>query len=263
MTKPKQTKILGESTGTGRYNPDLAKQVARQAEIDEQQARLEAKTRKPAEQITSPINPNALAREGYVYVPSLGLYISEKKYFDGKNWQETQERLHKEGRRMPTIPEFIEFLKVIRRNKELPGILAESLTDTMEAEWLDAEFQDTIISGIYVSYYAFDNPKKIVRKKEKLEEYLQENQMQKINLDAWLNDHTKQGLPKPNCQKGDLIFWQPEDDHIARFMINEDKLVLSCAFPPFEDANIGVRYVEHPDNLENQLKNEDPFAPYK
>ena len=255
--------ILGGNTKPTRYNPDLAAQVARQAELEEKRLELEAK-RKPQEaekQIENSKN-NAKQLPGFIYVPSLGLYISEEKYLHGKEWHETQEILHKEGRRMPTIPEFVELLKFIRSPegvvaiRNITDVYQELFTekDPWRAEWLDAHFRDTAVEGMIVNYHTFDDQGKITKKQEKLEEYLKKDLTPGIDLDSWLNDHTKQGLPKPSCKKGNLAYWQPHDIRVARFITDTNRSDLSCYWPTYEsNPSLGVRYVEHPNNIERIL----------
>ena len=208
----------------------------------------------PGQQIITPqtTNPAAEDKKGYVYVPALGLYVSEDKYLHGYRWDQAQQLLHKEGRRMPTIPEFIEFLKYLRSNdgrlivRPAQRILDEiyKVTGNRRSEWLDAKFEEKS-DGMYVFYYVFEDNGRIVQKQEKLEDYLTDDKTPGIDLDFWLASHTKQGLPRVNCPKGKLHYWSPKNGHIAGFVSNPIKAYLSCIGDTDDPSvNLGVRYVE-------------------
>ena len=73
MKDQKQNQILGENTGPGKYNPELAKQIAKQIEQEEKQTRLEEK-RKPknAQPTQLPIvNPTNIPANTYWTIPGV------------------------------------------------------------------------------------------------------------------------------------------------------------------------------------------------
>jgi hypothetical protein len=191
-------------------------------------------------------------KKDYVYVPSLGLYISENRYHDNQTWNKTQEILHKEGRRMPTIPEFIAFLKYLRSPegkttiKNSEKILDEVYTvrEPWRSEWLDANF-GADSRGPIVTYHSFDKNGNIAKNTEALENYLDQDKTPGIDLDSWLNNHTKQGLPKYSCKSGKLYYWSPVSEYVARFYADSDRAGLVCGRnPDSRGAGLGVRYVE-------------------
>ena len=187
---------------------DYFKQIAerRNKRIEAERAEALRKKNEPKQETSKEetqereANPiTAEQRKDYVFVPSLGLYLSENRYLQNKNWNETQEILHKEGKRMPTIPEFVELLKYLRSKdgksqvKNAGKILDEvyKVAGDWRSEWLDAKFEDK--KGMYVSYHTFDSNGKIIQKQEKLENYLAENKTPGIDLESWLDNPTKQG----------------------------------------------------------------------
>ena len=98
---------------------------------------------------------------------------------------------------------------------------------------------------MYVSYHTFDSKGKIVQKSEKLENYLAENKTPGIDLESWLANPTKHGLPKPDCKKGSLYYWNPVNGYVARFNADSVRALLNCNWSPGNcDAGLGVRYVE-------------------
>ena len=190
-------------------------------------------------------------KKDYIYVPALGLYVSENRYLQSKNWNDTQEILHKEGRRMPTIPEFVELLKYLRSNdgkskvKNAQKILDEiyKVAGNWRSEWLDAKFEEK--KGMYVSYHVFDSKGKIIQKQEKLETYLTDDKTPGIDLDSWLASPTKQGLPNSTCPDGQLYYWYPRNGKVARFDAYSGGAILGCIGGATDtDPSLGVRYVE-------------------
>ncbi len=220
---------------------------AERAEALKRKNEVRPETQEPEEQ-TAQMPEEAEPRGDYVYVPSLGLYISEQRNLQGKDWNQTQKILHKEGRRMPTIPEFVEFLKYLRSAQGKKNVKnADKILDEIykvegdwRSEWLDAKFD-----GNKVTYHVFDSKGKIVQREEKLEAYLAEDKTPGIDLESWLANPTKQGLPKPNCKAGNLYYWSPENGRVAWFCADSGRAYLGCdGGPAGADAALGVRYVE-------------------
>ncbi len=181
----------------------------------------------------------------FIYVPSINLYVAKEKTLFGENWNECQEELHSKNQRMPTIPEFKEFLKYTKENH--PDIYKEitEIKSSWRAEWLDANFK---VQGkdLYVNYHIFDSNEKIIQKSEKLDKntLLKDK---KISLNNWLNNSTNQCLPKKSTKSGDLKYWAPIKDNIsvARFGAVVDWSVLGCEGGPFDaNSNLGVRAVK-------------------
>ena len=93
-------------------------------DTDEARRKFEEESKKPKKQRATPKTPFA-DKEGFIYVPSINLYVAKEKSLHRKNWHETHAELHSQNLYMPTIPEFIEFLKHLRsqpNNEEYQSI---------------------------------------------------------------------------------------------------------------------------------------------
>ena len=139
---------------------------------------------------------------------------------------------------MPTIPEFIEFLKYTKDNAQdiYEDITAER--SPWRAEWLDAYFEQRS-DGLYI----LTNNK---TKSEKLgKDTLLNNRKSEIDLKGWLNNPTKQGLPNHHAKEGSLLYWCPEEDgRVARFYAGPDRIDLKCdRYPQYPSSALGVRAV--------------------
>ena len=276
MTEPKQTKILGENTRPTKYNPDLASQVTHQIELDEQQAELEAKTRKqesekPVEQIPTQIDDKAPVKEGFIFIPSINLYLGKERKYPNKDWYSCHISLKENEEKMTTIPQFIEFLKYLRANpkgvkdataNEIDWILNDILKPRhpYRAEWLDAKFEVNDMKEVIFAHYnhevqysnhASSNTMTtrlgvlVPKNSEVLEICLIEDRTPGIDLTEWLNNPTKQGLPKLDIKDGNLGYIPIDlnkDISVARFAASLNKVELYCqAIPSHTNAGLGVR----------------------
>ena len=222
MTNEKQNQILGENTIPTKYNPNLAEQVTRQIEQEEKQALIETKINP----ITNPINYDAPLEEGFVYVPSINRYLGKHTRFKNSDWYHCHRQLQQESLRMPTIPEFIEFVKYLKANpqgvkdatsEEIKLIQEDILKpkDDYIGEWLDARFTLDKNNQDYIGYHHIMKDGLLIPdNKEPLEDCLMQDQ--RIDLDSWLNNHTKQGLPKVNCLAGNLNYNAPMPDTLFK-----------------------------------------------
>jgi len=62
-----------------------------------------------------------------------------------------------------------------------------------------------------------------------------------ISLEHWLNNPTKQGLPQENSGQGDLVYWHPKEDKVAKFIANVGLSGLWCnAHPDSSHSMQGV-----------------------
>ena len=143
-------------------------------------------------------NPIVLPKEdteGFIYVPSINLYVAKERSLLNKNFHETQEELHKNNQKMLNMPEFTEFLKYTKINyKEIYKEITE-VRRPWRAEWIDADFK---VKGeeLFVNYHIFENGK-IVKKEEKLDkDTLIEDKTPGISLEKWLENPNQQGFPK-------------------------------------------------------------------
>ena len=171
---------------------------------------------------------------GFVYVPSIKLYVAKERTLNGKNWYGAHEELHKQGLQMLTIPEFIGFIKYLKKEyqnrKEAKQILDEILTvrNPWRAEWLDASFK-VINEKLHINYnHRTINGELKPGNSEPLEDCLMENKTPGIDLDYWLNNPTKQGLPRKDTPKGKIWYWNPEDKNVAWFYTCYNVVVFEC-----------------------------------
>ena len=270
-----QIHILGENTIQTKYNPDLAKQITQQIELQEEQAELEAKRKKDLKEkreeirqnpITSIKNRGIPIKEGFIYVPSLKSYVGKELKFHGTNWYECHKQLQEVGQSMPILSQFVEFLRYLRANpqgihdassNEIKSILDDILTirDPFRGEWLDAKFR--IENNL--SYIDFNNNitlnNFVPRNSEVLKDCLMESRdaipdeaSPGISLDSWLNNPTKQGLPKKNIETGVLYYSAPSipGNTVATFCTNNWNNTLYTIWRPnMRNLTIGVRPVIH------------------
>lgn len=200
--------------------------------------------------------------EGFEYIPSLKLYISKKKKFYEKTWIEAHEKLQENEERMPTILEFIEFLKYARTN--LPNTYNEitELRNPWRAELLDAGFNVKnnklhIYSNHILNSTDTDEdntkdyfPPVIPKNSEILQEdTLMKNK--KISLEDYiLNNHTSQGLPSLNVKSGKFHYESPgyinspNSWSVSWFGTYNDYSWMACTLNPFHSSEgLGVRAV--------------------
>ena len=190
-------------------------------------------------------SPSAKELEGFIYVPSINLYLSKEVSHKGKSWNECHEILSKEDAFMPTIYHFKEFLKYMRENpngtndasgSEIETILDEILTvrDPWRAEWLDAKFEKRK-DGLYLLTKQ-GSP-------EKLTDYLDKTRNPGIDLDDWLENANSQGLPSSKTKDGKLYYYAPVDGRVARFDADSDGAYLGCddGVPVSRSDSLGVR----------------------
>jgi len=187
---------------------------------------------------------------GFVYIPSIKLYVAKEKTLHGKDWYQTHKELHKQGLQMLTIPEFIEFIKYLKNGyqdrKEAEQILDEILPGRKpwRAEWLDANFK-VINEKLHIDYNnRMINGKLKPLSSELLEDCLMEDKILGINLDYWLKNPTKHGLPRKDTPYGKLCYWCPmkNNNSVITFLVNSGMLGLDCGRDPGDSgSSIGVR----------------------
>ncbi len=216
----------------------------------------------PVQLSSSQLMPNANPQivKGFIYVPSINLYIAKDRILQNKNWYECHKELQANGSSMPTIKEFVEFLKYLKSNpngvqnassQEVSTILDDILTvrEPWRSEWLDAQFEKKA-GKMHINYghelQAYGNL--IPRYSEKLEDCLTKDKTPGINLNDWIVNPSKQGLPRANVRKGDTYYWNPrrevllklQPNAVARFGAYSDRAGLGCGWDP-DDRDDGLR----------------------
>ena len=200
------------------------------------------------------INPNQSApnKDGFIYVPSINLYLSQETHFKGKNWNDCHIETQKQGYTMPTIHQFAEFLRYLRSDEGKSKIANanEILNEIYEvrspwrSEWLDAFFRQNDDSMNIEYNHKVSGTSLIAQNKEQLADYLAETKTPGISLDNWLANPNQHGLPKPRCKNGKLYYWKPTDGRVARFSADSDGANLVCNwYPGNGNDSLGVRLV--------------------
>ncbi|MDO8517618.1 MAG: hypothetical protein Q7S33_05850 [Nanoarchaeota archaeon] len=193
------------------------------------------------------INPNVQSQNGFIYVPSIDLYVAKERSLLGKNWDDCHEQLQNNGERMPTIPEFWSFVDYLKTNYQ-NRIEAQTILEDIfkigiwRVEYLDAQFEKRKKEFFINSMHELKNGKLIPKYTEKLEDCLMED------CYADLNSINKQGLLTRKSQSQNYIegsnayFWYPRDKAVSRFSANSDRAFLYCNRDrSITDSEFGVR----------------------
>jgi hypothetical protein len=193
------------------------------------------------------INPNVQPLNGFIYVPSINLYVAKERSLHNSNWDQCHEQLQSQNLRMPTIPEFWSFVNYLKTNYQ-NKVEAQTILDDIfkigswRAEWLDAQFEKKK-KEFYINFgHEFKNGKLTPKYTEKLEDCLMED------CYAELNSINKQGLLTRKSQSQSYIegsnayFWYPRDKAVSRFNAYSDWADLSCSRDrSVTDSKLGVR----------------------
>lgn len=186
---------------------------------------LERALEEKVQEQTIPIETKSSVNlDGYIYVPTISLYVSRERAFQDKNWFDVHKELKKEGCRMLNLFEYIKFLEHVRTNN--PDIYEDitAVRKPTRGEWIDAFFEQRKDE----MYVLTDNK----TKSEKLDSYLSNDKTPGIDLESWIKSPTKQGLPKSNIKDGSLYYWAPENGCVARFYADSDRANLGCGRDP-------------------------------
>lgn len=193
--------------------------------------------------------PKDKSKEGFIYVPSIDLYVAKERTLLGENFYDSQEKLHSNNQKMLNLPEFKEFLKYTKENHQDIYNEITEVRSPWRTEWIDADFK---MDGdkMLVNYHVFDNNGNIVKKSEKLDKNtLRQDKTPGISLDDYLNrGSTSQGIPKSSIKEGDLYYWAPEEDNnaVAGFSANSSWAYLNCNWNLSDKVSgLGVRAAEH------------------
>ena len=172
----------------------------------------------------TPSNIRTSPKEGMIYVPSIDLHFQSERSYLGLDWNQTHEALEKDELRMPTIPEFVEFLKYIKTENTALYDNITKVGGNWRSNWLDAYFEQRD-DGMYVLTGNKTNV-------EKLDDCLMEDRKPGISLDHWLSNSTKQGMPKSNSPEGKMFFYHPRDKRVAGLCVGSVRLDLGCDRDP-------------------------------
>lgn len=200
-------------------------------------------------------------RDDFIHVPSLNLYFAKERTHLGKNWAEAHKLIQDEGSRMPTLPQFVEFLKYIKdNNKDIYGEIMGS-KGSQEGEWIDTQFEEVKFRSGIGNGHSYDKDGRLYSDKQEIldEKTLMEDKV--ISLEAWLNNPTSQGLPRKDVpegslpsrgtDEGSLVYLSPwSTSSYSAFVSDSGRFCLDCWIPCYEDlsgfmekALMGVRAV--------------------
>ena len=203
------------------------------------------KTPEPVPEQTTP-QTNAPNLNGYIFVPSIQLYVAKERSLLNSNWTQAQEELKKQGLMMPTPYQFREFLKLIRDSKspEHKKIFNEvvEVRDPWRSEWLNARFENDDKGKPYLVSENIRVNGKYQTQKQLLSNYLDSDKTPGISLDDWLNSNAPHGLPIPKTSKGKLYYWAPVNGCVARFDAGSGRADLGCiGGADYSYPSLGVR----------------------
>ena len=202
--------------------------------------------------------------ESYILLPARAhgsyeypnILVAKQGSLQGKNWHEAQEALKAEGKFMPTIRQYVDFLNILKsgvaydgtgalmQKQELNSILDDILKvrSPWRTEWLDASFSKQG-EQLYITYHKFNQGKlEQVTEPEPLQACLMKDKTPGISLDNWLQSSPEQGLPSSDTKEGSLYYWHPRENHVARFGADSDGAGLDCVRGPRGSSSaLGVR----------------------
>jgi hypothetical protein len=203
------THITGDRKRKSTFDPNLANEENKRYE------NMPAPETKEPELVKS--------AEGFIYVPSIKIHVCKKTIGPIGDWEQTHRDLARKHVFMPTIYQFKEFIKYLKREHEngdeSQAILDDILLPTIDwkAEWLDAKFVERD-GEMHIQYDHSFTQNGIDRRTEKLEDYLTENG--RISLDDWLDNSNKHGLPRPGSDNGkvrEISYIAPAENSTAKF----------------------------------------------
>ena len=185
---------------------------------------------------------------GFIYVPSIGLYVAEETTYQEKNWYEAHQVLSREDSRMLTVPEFVGFLNHLRENpSDENTCVYNDITQVRgpwRSEWIDAYLEQRddglyFLTGNKTKAEKLDQDTLVVDRDPRFSSG--------ISLDGWLSNQTSQGLPRKNVEEGDLCysFDVERNKGAMAFVAGYDRAILNLIkVPSGRGPNFGVRAVK-------------------
>ena len=195
--------------------------------------------------------------EGMIYVPTVNLYFAKQRSHLGSNWNESQEALHSEGLKMPTIKqtwELINYLRTDLNNPEFRRVYDDILKKTSKdwhGEWQNAKFVKEK-DGMYLQEVRFENGNLVISRKRKLEDCLMENGFANINSTNTQGLLTTRSSKSTYVQGENIYFYYPRNGRVARFVAITDRAYLYCdGNPSNRNDLLGVRGVREANETKN------------
>ena len=239
--------IIGNQEGKGIvYDPGLIK-------------RLNSETKGKKPEADADVTPVAgIENIGKWIILNEQSLISTDKYYHNHNWHDMHKLLQSDNQFMPTLLESNQFDKLLydginekhsRVNyadgtqvpiDELKKIFNEryEVRSPWRGECLDARFEQRE-DGLYIlSSHIVQQDGSLKPQEEILEDTLMENRIPGINLEEWIRNPNKHGLPKPDISSGSLYYWCPTDERVARLFAGTGRAYLNFGRGP-SDSVVG------------------------
>ena len=243
--------IIGNPKRRSRFDPDLARKVTEEYEIEERKNLLK---KKKAPEINPPSPQQSDVRtnikgEVYIRVPNSKVVISRNESYQGLTWENTHYALADNGLFMSTPSLFMPYLIQVRDasqgkiilytadNKPVPKDEAEDLWKYLSTNhrngcwtWLDAKFSEN--KNVWKITY---NHKTVQKGKDNSLEGITETLEDCIREDCFVDlEFNKQGLPTRRSQdqtytQGENIYyWHPIEGRVAGFVAYSSRANLGC-----------------------------------
>ena len=170
-----------------------------------------------------------------------------------ETWNQITASLHNQGEYMLTVRQFADFLTLLRTGNACDGAskligkkkqeaILEDITAQRapwRAEWLDHYYKKKG-SDLYVRFHQIQQNGSLTQIEQPLEDCLMEDKQ--IDISDWLARANSQGLPPRNVKSGNLYFYHPRADAVARFRAGAGRVNLGCGRNPrYSFAGLGVR----------------------
>ena len=203
---------------------------------------------KISEETLKTLNPSVYTivnDSDFIHIPSINLQVAKQRTHINKNWFESHKALQDNGKRMLTIPEFIEVLKYTKDNhKDIYNEITQ-VKSPWGAEWLDADFKKEDGKLYIHSKHIYQGGNLTPQISQPLQKNtLMKNRTPGISLDSWIESPTKQGFPSNKTNSGNLYYWAPMSDNnsVGRFSAGSGGAGLYCGRDPSGGVSVlGVR----------------------
>ena len=184
------------------------------------------------------------------------LIVSMERSHQKKDWYGAHRLLNKDNAFMLNLRQFVDFLSLLKSGNAFDGAGKKLDRNKLEAlykdivevrdpwrgEWLDADFK-VVNDELVINYsHRYKGKKLVPQKSEPLEACLTDDKQ--IQLDYWVNNATRQGLPAKKTPNGSLHYRGPDRDNnsVAWFGASSVGAVLYCnGNPSGSGASLGVR----------------------
>jgi len=258
--------IIGDRGDWKKIDSSLVERLNREAEAEPRNPTANQKTTDTEPEQGKQDTFNVQDLNGYIYVPSIKLYVAKNRDLNGLKWNQAVDEIYKkgitvEGKRaeMPTPFEFMSYVKYLLSGKvnglaesERKNILDDILKlGNYRGNWLNAKFVKNSkgFNGLGMEIAIFNSAGKADTKIEPLEQCLWQ--------DCWadINSGNNQGLLTKQYgssykQGKNVYFWYPRETAVAGFDADSGRADLACDRDAGDSyPSLGVRFVVRAKNL--------------